>query len=133
MAEETATPAAPAPTRNELLAQAAAGLPGGLGAPDEDAAGRRYLPMLRQPGLVFQATRAQLRAAYARAMAAAAADPEAMAVSIYTAELFATPYDAANRAAVRAVPSDALDLVGLAVRGRKKPVDQLTKGLPLHP
>jgi hypothetical protein len=107
-----------------------AGLPGVLGAPYEDASGRRYLPMLRQPVTIFQATRDQLRSAYERA---AAAGPEQVAMSIYTTELFATPHDAANRAAVRAVASDALDLVGLAVRGRKKPVDKLTKGLSLHP
>jgi hypothetical protein len=116
-----------------FLVSGIAGLPGVLGEPYEDASGRRYLPMLRQPVLVFRATREQLRAAYDRATAAGAgpaADP--MALSIYTAELFGTPHDAANRAAVRAVASDALDLVGLAVRGRKKPVDKLTKGLALH-
>jgi hypothetical protein len=107
-----------------------AGLPDVLGAPYEDASGRRYLPMLRQPVTIFQATGEQLRVAYERA---AAAGPEQVAMSIYTAELFATPHDAANRAAVRAVASEALDLVGLAVRGRKKPVDKLTKGLTLHP
>lgn len=111
-----------------------AGLPDVLGVPYEDASGRRYLPMLRQPVLIFQATGEQLRAAYERAVAAGAGPAaEPMALGIYTGALFATPHDAANRAAVRAVPSDALDLVGLAVRGRKKPVDKLTKGLPLHP
>ena len=103
-----------------------------VGAPYEDASGRRYLPMLRQPVLVFQASGAQLRAAYAQACARADAGDD-VALSIYTAELFATPHDEANRAAVRAVPSDALDLVGLAVRARRKPVDKLTKGLALHP
>ena len=104
-----------------------AGLPEVLGEPYEDASGRRYLPMLRQPVLIFRASREQLRAAYERAVAGE------LTLSIYTAELFSTPHDAANRAAVRAVTSDALDLVGLAVRGRKKPVDKLTKGLTLHP
>lgn len=116
-----------------FLVSGIAGLPDVLGEPYEDASGRRYLPMLRQPVLVFQAARDQLRAAYEGAAARAAAEPDAMALSIYTAELFATPHDAANRAAVRAVASDALDLVGLAVRGRKKPIDKLTKGLTLHP
>ncbi len=116
-----------------FLVSGIAGLPGVLGEPYEDASGRRYLPMLRQPVLVFQATRAQLRAAHERALASGAGpDADPMALSIYTAELFGTPHDAANRAAVRAAASEALDLVGLAVRGRKKPVDKLTKGLPLH-
>jgi hypothetical protein len=104
-----------------------AALPDVLGEPYEDASGRRYLPMLRQPVLIFAAGGDQIRAAYERAVAAD------LSMSIYTSELFATPHDAANRAAVRAVASEALDLVGLAVRGRKKPVDKLTKGLTLHP
>ncbi len=109
-----------------------AALPDVVGAPYEDASGRRYLPMIRQPVLAFQASREQLRAAYARACARADAG-EDVALSIYTADLFATPHDDANRAAVRAVPSEALDLVGLAVRARRKAVDGLTKGLALHP
>jgi hypothetical protein len=104
-----------------------AGLPDVLGEPYEDASGRRYLPMFRQPVLVFTGTHEQLRTAYDLAVAAD------LAISIYTAELFTTRNDTANRAAVRAVPSAALDLVGLAVRGRKKPVDKLTKAPSLHP
>lgn len=109
-----------------------AALPAVVGAPYEDASGRRYLPMIRQPVLVFQASRAQLRAAYEQGCARADAG-EDVALGIYTAELFATPDDEANRAAVRAVASEALDLVGLAVRARRKAVEKLTKGLALHP
>lgn len=109
-----------------------AALPEVVGAPYEDASGRRYLPMIRQPVLIFQASREELRAAYAQACARADAEGD-LAMSVYTAELFATPHDEANRAAVRAVPSEALDLVGLAVRARRKPMDKLTKGLALHP
>lgn len=109
-----------------------AALPEVVGAPYEDASGRRYLPMIRQPVLVFQASRELLRAAYAGACACADAGDD-VAMSIYTAELFVTPHDEANRAAVRAVPSEALDLVGLAVRARRRSVDKLTKGLALHP
>ncbi len=43
-----------------------------------------------------------------------------------TAQLFATPHDEANRAAVRAVRSEDLDLVGIAIHGPKKTVDRLT-------
>jgi hypothetical protein len=53
-------------------------------------------------------------------------------MAIYTAQLFATPHDEANRAAVRAVRSEDLDLVGIAILGPKKTIDRLTKGVSLH-
>src|SRR4051812_49930856 len=46
----------------------------------------------------------------------------------FTADLFGTGFDAANRAAVRAVPRDSLDLVGLAFHGPKNAVDKVLKG-----
>lgn len=104
-----------------------ASLDGVMGEPYEDASSTVYLPMLRQPVLVFQATREQLREGRERALAAD------LSMAIYTADLFATSHDEANRAAVLAVRGEELDLVGIAVRGRKKAVDKLTKGLPLHP
>jgi hypothetical protein len=53
--------------------------------------------------------------------------------AIYTKELFSTGHDAANRAAVAAMPTDALDLVGLALHAERKAVDSAVKGLALHP
>ena len=98
-----------------------------VGEPYVDASDRTYLPMIKQPILIFGAERSQLRDVYDRATAAD------VQLSIYTAELFATPHDDANRAAVRAVASANLDLVGMALRGRKKLMDKLLKGLMLHP
>jgi hypothetical protein len=97
-----------------------------VGEPYEDASGARYLPMFRQPVLVFAATTKQLRAAYSRACALEAP------IAIFTEDLFATGHDAANRAAVRAVASADLRLTGLALRAGKKIVDSVVKGLPLH-
>ncbi|WP_442811586.1 MULTISPECIES: DUF2000 family protein [unclassified Streptosporangium] len=54
-------------------------------------------------------------------------------VALYTEELFKTDNDEDNRAAVRAVPSDELRLVGLAVHGPRNGVDKVLKGLALHP
>jgi len=45
--------------------------------------------------------------------------------AIFTRDLFATPNDEANRAAVAAVPEDELDLVGIAVRGPRKAIDKI--------
>ena len=104
-----------------------ASIPDVVGEPYVDGSERAYLPMIKQPILIFAADRAQLRSVYDRAV-----ESDAL-LSIYTAELFATPHDEANRAAVRAVASADLDLVGIALRGRKKLMDKLLKGLALHP
>ena len=54
-------------------------------------------------------------------------------MSVYTREMFSTGHDEANRAAVRAVRRDELDLVGLAVHGPRNGVDKTVKGARLHP
>ena len=98
-----------------------------IGAPYQDGSGNLYLPMFRQPVLVFAGTAEALKAAHARAVA------RNLRLAIYTAELFATGHDEANRAAVKAVPADALDLVGFALHEDRKDVDKVLKGLKLHP
>lgn len=72
-------------------------------------------------------TRPKIRRAYERARAR---DVE---LAIYTAELFATGHDDANRAEVAAVPSDELDLVGIALRADRKLVDRVVDKLRPHP
>jgi hypothetical protein len=99
---------------------------GVVGEPYEDASGVRYLPMFRQPVLVFAATAEQLRAAYERACT------RELPIAIFTDDLFATGHDEANRAAVRAVSSADLRLAGVALRANRKAVDAVVKGLPLH-
>jgi hypothetical protein len=91
-----------------------------------DGAGRVYGPLVRQPMLIFAASAAELTQTLWRALEAG------LAPSIYTKELFATGHDAANRAAVAAVPTDALDLVGLGLHAERKAVDKVVKGLSLH-
>ncbi|MFJ2608120.1 DUF2000 family protein [Streptomyces sp. NPDC087425] len=102
-------------------------LPEVIGAPYEDADGVGYLPMFRQPVLVFEGTREVLAAAHTRALT------RALPRAIFTADLFATGHDEANRAAVRAVPTPDLDLVGLAVYGARNGVDKVVKGARMHP
>ena len=53
--------------------------------------------------------------------------------TVFTTDLFATGDDAANRAAVAAVPRGRLDLAGVAIRADRKAVDKVTAGLRLHP
>ncbi|MET7674265.1 DUF2000 domain-containing protein [Streptomyces seoulensis] len=98
-----------------------------IGAPYEDADGVAYLPMFRQPVLVFEATKEVLRAAHTRVLS------RALPRAVFTADLFSTGNDTDNRAAVRAVPTADLDLVGLAVYGPKGGVDKVVKGARMHP
>ncbi|MFF9393235.1 DUF2000 family protein [Streptomyces griseoluteus] len=98
-----------------------------VGAPYEDADGIAYLPMFRQPVLVFEATKEALKAAHTRTLT------RALPRAIFTADLFSTGNDTDNRAAVRAVPTADLDLVGLAVYGPKGGVDKVVKGARMHP
>jgi hypothetical protein len=44
-------------------------------------------------------------------------------LAIYTAEMFSTGNDAENRAAVHAVRTDQLDLVGIGLRANHRDVD----------
>jgi hypothetical protein len=98
-----------------------------MGKEYEDGSSRKYLPMIMQPILIFSAGRDEIRMVYAKAVS------RDVVMTIYTEELFSTPNDDANRTAVRAVGSDDLKLVGMALRGRKKPMDRILKGLTLHP
>lgn len=104
-----------------------ASLPDVIGENYVDGSGRVYLPMARQPILIFSADREQIQNVYQEALGSE------VQFSIYTEELFSTGHDEANRAAVAAVRSEDLKLVGMALRGRKKPMDRLTRGLSLHP
>ena len=97
-----------------------------VGEDYEDGSGNRYLPMCRQPILVFAGDAAQLRTTYERAMS------REVRLAIFTEELFGTGNDIDNRAAVKAVAREDLRLVGLALRAEKKTMDKITKGLTLH-
>ena len=100
--------------------------PSTVGEPYRDASGNEYLPMFVQPVLVYEADAAALRRAYDRAM------DRGVLPAIYTAELFATGHDEANRAAVARVPADDLDLVGIALRAERRTVDKVVDKLRFH-
>ena len=98
-----------------------------IGEPYADADGTDYLPMFRQPVLVFIGGKETLATSHDRAVS------RGLAVSVFTVDLFATGNDLDNRAAVRAVRRQDLDLVGLAVYGPRNAVDKVTKGARMHP
>jgi hypothetical protein len=110
-----------------LASGIAAASPELIGQPYADADGTSYLAMFRQPVLVLSGSKAVLTAAHQRALA------RGLSPSVFTADLFATGNDRDNRAAVRAVPTELLDLVGLAVHGPRNAVDKVFKGATMHP
>ncbi|MFF4550413.1 DUF2000 family protein [Streptomyces sp. NPDC001435] len=102
-------------------------LPEVIGEPYEDADGVPYLAMFRQPVLVFEGTKETLTAAHTRSLS------RALPRAVFTSDLFGTGNDRDNRAAVRAVGTGELDLVGLAVYGPRNAVDKVLKGARMHP
>jgi hypothetical protein len=110
-----------------LVSGVAAAIPELVGEAYVDADGTKYLAMFGQPVLVFEASADVLVSAHRKAL------ERGLPMSIFTAGLFATGNDEDNRAAVRAVPRDALDLVGLAVHGPRNAVDKVVKGARMHP
>ena len=92
-----------------------------------DADGNRYLPLLVQPVLVFEATADKLKTVRERAKR------RQVSIALYTMEMFSTGHDAANRAAVRALEAKDLDLVGIALRAPHRDADAILRGLSRHP
>jgi hypothetical protein len=108
----------------------ASGVAGGIGEvvgePYEDGSSNQYLPMFRQPVLVYSGGSEDLTLVHSRALS------RALPAAVYTEELFATGNDEDNRAAVRAVAAEKLQLAGIAVYGPRNVVDKVFKGLSLH-
>jgi hypothetical protein len=109
-----------------LISGVASANPDIIGEPYADADDTAYLPMFRQPVLVFQGDAQLLTTAHGRALG------RDIPMSIFTADLFATGNDRDNRAAVRGVARDKLDLVGIALHGPKNAVDKVLKGAVMH-
>jgi hypothetical protein len=110
-----------------LASAVAGGRPEVIGADYADARGTTYLPMFRQPVLVYGATAGELAAVHSQALT------RRLDVAVYIEEMFKTGNDDDNRAAVLAADPAALPLVGLAVYGPKNVMDKVLKGLKLHP
>src|SRR6185437_1699409 len=92
-----------------------------------DGDGNRYLPLLVQPVVVLEAGAAKLKTVRERALR------RGVPIALYTWEMFATGDDSANRAAVRAVATADLDIVGIALRAPHRDADAVLRGLDRHP
>ncbi|HTX45214.1 MAG TPA: DUF2000 family protein [Solirubrobacteraceae bacterium] len=77
--------------------------------------------------LVFEAGAGKLKTVRERAAR------REVAIALYTADMFATGHDEANRAAVRAVAATELDIVGVALRAPHRDADAVLRGLSRHP
>lgn len=110
-----------------LASAVAGGVPGVIGERYEDGSGHTYLPMFRQPVLIYAADAQALRRVRGQAT------DRGMDVAVYIEEMFKTGHDEANRAAVLAVTAEEMPLVGVAVHGPRNAVDKVLKGLRLHP
>lgn len=110
-----------------LSSGVAAAVPELIGEPYVDGGGATYLPVFGQPVLVFEATKDVLTAAHGRALG------RGLPMAVFTSDLFSTGNDDDNRAAVAAVVTEELDLVGIAVHGPRNAVDKVTKGARMHP
>ena len=110
-----------------LMSGIAATGDGVVGPPYVDGSGHEYLPMLRQPVLVYASDAGKL------ATVARRAREREVPFALYTSELFTTGHDDDNRAAVAAVATDDLDLVGVGFRAPHRPADQILRGLKRHP
>ena len=102
------------------------GRPDVLGEPYVDGAGKMYLPMSKQPILIYAASSEQLKEILFKAQS------KEVHMAIYTEELFNTYNDEDNRAKVAEFATNDLNLVGIGMIGKKNHVDRLTKGLNLH-
>ena len=98
-----------------------------IGEAYHDGDDREYLPLLVQPVLVFIADAAKLQTVRERA------ERRELTIALYIADMFATGNDTDNRAAVRAIKTADLDIVGIALRAPHRDADAVLRGLKRHP
>lgn len=110
-----------------LTSGIAAANPEIIGEPYEDADGNTYYSLFGQPVVVLQGDGEAVKTAHERCLR------RGLRAAVYTSEMFTTGNDDDNRAVVRAVESEKLDVVGLAVHGPRNAVDKITKGCRMHP
>lgn len=97
-----------------------------IGQPYVDKDGIQYLPMSQQPIMIHSASGEQMKELLQKAFA------KDVVISIFTEELFGTYNDADNRAMVAQFKTEDLNLVGIAIFGKKNHVDRLLKGFAMH-
>lgn len=97
-----------------------------MGQPYIDSLGRTYGNMSGQPMLIFEANLDKLKTVHRKAL------ERGVTLIPYIHAMFSTGHDEANREVFRTADGDNLDLVGIGLRGPKKEVDKVIKGIALH-
>jgi hypothetical protein len=92
----------------------------------EDGSGNLYLPIYNQPVFVYMATAEELHRTRTRALS------REISLVLYTKDMFSTSNDIDNRAVLKKVMADDLDIVGLALRADRKTFDKIVNRLKLH-
>lgn len=110
-----------------LTAGLAAHAPHSIGKEYEDGSSNTYLPIFAQPVFVYMASAEHLQRTRTRAAS------REVPIALYTKDMFETSNDEDNRAVVKAVKADALNIVGVAFRAERKSFDKIVSGLKLHP
>lgn len=98
---------------------------GAVGEPYWDGTGNAYLPMFKDPVLVFGATPEEMARTVDRGRS------RGLVLAIFSRDLFGTFDDEANRAAIARVVAGELDIVGIAFRSERRIGDKVVKGLKL--
>jgi hypothetical protein len=105
----------------------AAHAPHSIGKNYEDGSNNIYLPIFAQPVFVYAASAEHLQRTRTRAAS------REVPIALYTRDMFSTGNDEDNRATVKAVVADELNIVGIAFRAERKVFDKIVSGLKLHP
>lgn len=105
----------------------AAAAPEAIGQPYIDASGQQYGRISAQPMLIFAADLAGLQTVHRKGL------ERELTLIPYVEAMFATGHDDANREVFRLEDPQNMNLVGIGLRGPKKSVDKVIKGLSLHP
>lgn len=92
----------------------------------KDASESEYAALCVQPMVILKASQERLRTFLSRA------NSRGVKAAVYIEDMFATGHDAANRETVARYPTEALPLVGIALRADKKTADKIFKGAKLH-
>ncbi len=104
----------------------AASAPASIGETYEDASGNKYLALIGQPIVVYEASADHLIRTKNRALS------RGVQSAIYTEGMFKTFNDSDNRAAVKMLTDDSFEIVGIAIRADRKTFDKIMHGLKLH-
>lgn len=97
-----------------------------VGEPYKDKDGKKYLPMSKQPILIFAANREEIKEVFNKIQ------NKEIEMSIYTEELFSMSCDEDIRAKIATSKTEELNIVGIGMRGKRNYVDRILKNLKLH-